>query len=88
MEQNPLPPCIPYKHFLTLIVTRARQGATVMTGIVAVAAHRRSRCTQQNHGEESKEEAAEEKPTIQEEESKEEEASAESEGEEPAIEKR
>ena len=88
MEKPPLPPCSLYNNVLSIIVTRACQGSTGTVGLVVVADRRRGRCTQQNHGEESKEEAAEEKPTIQEEESKEEEASAESEGEEPAIEKR
>ena len=50
----PLPPCSPYNYVPTGIGTRARQGSTEMTGLVAVASRRRSRPPQQNDDKNSK----------------------------------
>ena len=47
-KQPPLPPCSPYNYVPTGLGTRARQGLTEMTGLVAVAYRRRSRPPQQN----------------------------------------
>ena len=69
----PLPPCIPYNYVPRGIGTRAHQGSTEMTGLVAVAARRRSRPSQQNDDKDSKEDRLEDEK-LEDEESKDEES--------------
>ena len=71
-KQPPLPPCSPYNYVTTGIGTRARQGSTEMTGLVAVAARRRSRPPQQNDDKDPKEDKLED-DKLEDEESKDEE---------------
>ena len=86
-KQPPLPPCSPYNYVPTGIGTRARQGLTEMTGLVTVAARRRSRPPQQNDDKDSKEDKLED-DKLEDEESKDEESIPGSEEAETAIEQR
>ena len=86
-KQPPLPPCSPYNYVPTGIGTRARQGSTEMTGLVAVASRRRSRPPQQNDDGNSKKDKLED-DELEDEESKDEESIPGSEEAETVIEQR
>ena len=84
MHRATLPPCSPYNYVPTGIGTRARQGSTETTGLVAVASRHRSRPLQQNDDGNSKKDKLED-DKLEDEESKDEESIPGSEEAETAI---